>query len=548
MIRLGLVIAAYNAAPYLKATLASLKKQSFKNWECIIVNDGSTDETYEIAKAALRDKRFKRLTQFNAGTAAARNFGASCLSSEVTHLMFLDADDQLLPDALSDLLCVAQACPHAPAVFGLMEFVDGNSKPLPFPDWYDNSPADQKLDWYSFEKFTHVNSITTPGCALIDRRVWEMIGPFDSQLHWIEDWGLWSRVSYLAPIARFRKSMVKYRKHPAQKTVNPAFSQELKERGPKLMTETQEAFSGSMQKDYWYDPLLRTRIALPFPKIEADDVVCTVASAGYDLWLTGLLSSLQRHGNVSHAARVVFNLGNDPKIAEICAAWGTYCIPIEAVAAPGPWSKSILYSAASILGIGRIVCLDADMLVLGDISSLFSVIETCSDSALFVCQDGMAGATLRDSWPIVYSGDQYEMVRLKLDGVRGDSPLTLNDGMLAGSCTAFLRLESKIREVYRGNWDILERQSIRNQFFLNAAAVDLNCVVLLPDIYNAQMHIFSKDIFVSGDNPQNTRLFYHNQEVRIVHYSGNQKSSHPDIHTFYRQYSPDAVNERLEKE
>ncbi|MBD1420245.1 glycosyltransferase family 2 protein [Sphingobacterium chuzhouense] len=90
----SIIIPCYNQANFLGDTLASVLKQSFKNWECLIIDDGSPDNTAEIAKEwEKNDCRFKLYQKENGGLSSARNHGLSKAKGE--YIQFLDADDCL---------------------------------------------------------------------------------------------------------------------------------------------------------------------------------------------------------------------------------------------------------------------------------------------------------------------------------------------------------------------------------------------------------------------------------------------------------------------
>lgn len=94
--RFSVVVPAYNAAATIGETLASVLTQGFDSWECIVVNDGSTDETADIAREyAERDRRFRLVEQENQGASAAHNAGVRASSGEC--VVLLAADDFLLP-------------------------------------------------------------------------------------------------------------------------------------------------------------------------------------------------------------------------------------------------------------------------------------------------------------------------------------------------------------------------------------------------------------------------------------------------------------------
>lgn len=99
----SVVIPVYNAAPWLERCIASIRMQTHRELEIILVDDGSTDASLEICESARRsDKRIHTLSQKNNGAAAARNAGISRATGEF--LMFVDADDFIDPDMVEKLL------------------------------------------------------------------------------------------------------------------------------------------------------------------------------------------------------------------------------------------------------------------------------------------------------------------------------------------------------------------------------------------------------------------------------------------------------------
>ncbi|MFF5634847.1 CDP-glycerol glycerophosphotransferase family protein [Streptomyces sp. NPDC012825] len=98
--RLSVIVPIYNVAQYLPACLNSLAVQTFQDLEVIMVDDGSTDESHEIAaEFAARDARFRLIRKENAGLGAARNTGLESLAPESEFLAFVDSDDMIPPDA-----------------------------------------------------------------------------------------------------------------------------------------------------------------------------------------------------------------------------------------------------------------------------------------------------------------------------------------------------------------------------------------------------------------------------------------------------------------
>ena len=105
--KFSVVIPAYNVEAYLDECLRSVAAQSFGDWEAIVVDDGSTDNSAALAEAwGLKDNRFRILKQTNQGLSSARNAGMDQARGE--YLLFLDADDWLEPHALQILADAAQ--------------------------------------------------------------------------------------------------------------------------------------------------------------------------------------------------------------------------------------------------------------------------------------------------------------------------------------------------------------------------------------------------------------------------------------------------------
>lgn len=105
--KFSVVIPAYNVEAYLDECLGSVAAQSFGDWEAIVVDDGSTDNSAALAETwAMKNNRFRILKQTNQGLSAARNAGMHLAQGE--YLLFLDGDDWLEPHALQILADAAQ--------------------------------------------------------------------------------------------------------------------------------------------------------------------------------------------------------------------------------------------------------------------------------------------------------------------------------------------------------------------------------------------------------------------------------------------------------
>lgn len=103
--KVSIIVPCYNQAAYLPETLDSVLAQTYTDWECIIVNDGSPDNTGEVARRYVaKDARFKYIEQSNQGPAAARNNGIENSCGEF--VLPLDADDLIAPSYLEKAVAV----------------------------------------------------------------------------------------------------------------------------------------------------------------------------------------------------------------------------------------------------------------------------------------------------------------------------------------------------------------------------------------------------------------------------------------------------------
>lgn len=98
----SIIVPCYNASYYIKEVLESIQSQSYKNIECIIINDGSTDNTYEIIQTFMDEKRFHISTQENQGLSDTRNFALEKATGDF--ILFSDNDDILPVNAVENLV------------------------------------------------------------------------------------------------------------------------------------------------------------------------------------------------------------------------------------------------------------------------------------------------------------------------------------------------------------------------------------------------------------------------------------------------------------
>ena len=148
--RISLIIALYNAEKYLRPCLDSVKAQTFKDFECLCINDGSKDTTEAIVKEyAESDPRFKLINQVNAGCSAARNAGLN--NAAAPYVALLDQDDMLHPQAFETLICLIEKYQTDVASFRFIEVPD--SFVLSNPPHYDIRSFKARVSETPFQDF-----------------------------------------------------------------------------------------------------------------------------------------------------------------------------------------------------------------------------------------------------------------------------------------------------------------------------------------------------------------------------------------------------------
>lgn len=211
MPKISIVIPAYNAEAFLGQTIASISAQSFDNFEIIVVDDGSTDATAEIASTA--DPRVRVVQQRNQGIAVARNVGIS--ESRGEWIAFLDHDDLWHPHKLKAQTEVLERDPGCGIVYG--EFLRWN--PLTPPQFLDETLDSRRivpdLSGFILPRLIHTNWVLL-STAVIRRSVFDAVGCFDPAMPPADDWDLMLRAAEHFRFVKLAQPLALYRVHPGQ--------------------------------------------------------------------------------------------------------------------------------------------------------------------------------------------------------------------------------------------------------------------------------------------------------------------------------------------
>ncbi|WP_258053303.1 glycosyltransferase family A protein [Streptomyces sp. Ru72] len=176
----SVVIPCHDYARYLPDAVSSVVAQTFRDWELVIVDDGSTDDTAEVAKGLIArhpDRRIRLLRQANAGVSAARNTGIEAAAGR--YILPLDADDVIAPTMLEKTVAVLDGDPGiAIASTDVFTFTDDDLPPqaVPLPAYSRELMLQRLIMFY---------------CSLYRREAWQAVGGYDESMRAGEDWDFW---------------------------------------------------------------------------------------------------------------------------------------------------------------------------------------------------------------------------------------------------------------------------------------------------------------------------------------------------------------------
>lgn len=212
----SIITPTYNREDYIAECIESVIAQDFNDWEMIIIDDGSQDETLKIInRFANQDKRIRPLVQRHGGVSRARNNGIS--NARGKYLAFLDSDDGYLSGALAALVSVMQQVPSSvKLIYGDFVAVDGAGKVL--RKVKTAKPLSRPSLFFQF-LISGANPVV-PSTCLLNKDILDEIGSFDEGLDACEDVDLWSRLICKYDICKLNRDITAYRTHGDQLTGN----------------------------------------------------------------------------------------------------------------------------------------------------------------------------------------------------------------------------------------------------------------------------------------------------------------------------------------
>lgn len=204
--RVSIIIPTYNCAQYIVQTIKSVFAQSYKDYELIIIDDGSTDNTRDILAPYL--DRLIYLYQANQGESVARNVGIQRARGE--YIAFLDSDDWWLPGKLAKQVAAMDTHPDVVLTYGYVFVVDNAGNRIAFRGQQQHGDGVQGKSLV-FERLVVSNFITNPNSVMVRRNTLMQTQLFDIEIEWGEDWQLWLQMALQGPFLFLPEELACYR-------------------------------------------------------------------------------------------------------------------------------------------------------------------------------------------------------------------------------------------------------------------------------------------------------------------------------------------------
>jgi glycosyltransferase involved in cell wall biosynthesis len=201
--KVSVIIPIYNGERYIVSAIESVLAQTYKNFEIVIVNDGSTDNSREKLLAYRQLPFVQYIEQDNRGVAAARNTAIRQATGEL--IAFLDQDDLWLPSKLEAQVGFMRDHPAVPMVHANVACIDAQGQQVDF-DWDNNLSGDCLGQLFQRNRVAVVTVVVKKECL-------GEVGLLDESLSGVDDYELWLRIARRFPIGRLDEIVACYRFH-----------------------------------------------------------------------------------------------------------------------------------------------------------------------------------------------------------------------------------------------------------------------------------------------------------------------------------------------
>lgn len=211
----SIILPTFGRLQYLRATVASVYRQSLREWELIVADDGSDPETRDYLRTLETDNRVKLLWLTHTGIpASVRN--AALAHARGEYVAFLDSDDIWAHEKLSRQTAILRSRPTCGWCYTGVSHIDGSGQPLAEPVFGPWLPCEGAV----FERLVTGPVVIRTPTVLVARELVAQVGGFDESILSGEDYDLWLRLALVSDVALLDEPLVQVRRHEANYSQN----------------------------------------------------------------------------------------------------------------------------------------------------------------------------------------------------------------------------------------------------------------------------------------------------------------------------------------
>lgn len=210
MPRVTVYIPSYNLAPFLGAAIESVRSQTFTDWELVITDDASTDDSVGVARKHESERVRCFAFEENRGASAAANFSISQGTGE--YIAPLSADDVFRPEKLAQQVAFLDAHPEFGAVFGIPDFMDASGAEITGDHAFAAIFTDgnrTREEW--LQHFFKQGNCLCHTTAMYRRSVFAEVGPYEERLTHLPDFDFWVRLCLRHPLHILPEKLTRFR-------------------------------------------------------------------------------------------------------------------------------------------------------------------------------------------------------------------------------------------------------------------------------------------------------------------------------------------------
>ncbi|MBE9039697.1 glycosyltransferase [Oscillatoriales cyanobacterium LEGE 11467] len=207
---ISVIIPVYNGAGTIQETIESVLNQTFTDFEIVVIDDGSKDNTVDVVKS-IGDYRVKVFSYANAGQGESRNRGIDRATGE--YLAFIDADDLWTEDKLEKQLAALQENPHAEVAYSWVNYIDESSK-------FIRQGGRIEVNGDAYGHLLLTDFLENGSNPLVRREAFDEVGNFDKDLPPAEDWDMWLRLAAKYDFVCVPQAQILYRMTSTSQSTN----------------------------------------------------------------------------------------------------------------------------------------------------------------------------------------------------------------------------------------------------------------------------------------------------------------------------------------